>query len=194
MTVHRKDGSARVYVMNVMTSGNDRAFAEIVEPPRERGRQMLKLGEVVWSYLPSVKKSIRVAGRARFMGGDFENNDILRLNLVEDYRPAIVAETSGQYVLELEGRNLSLTYAKIRVWVEKGTFQPVRQEYYAVNGELVKSASYGDVRSFGGLRRPAVMEMHSALSPKKRTVLELIDFRKGVKNPDSIFRRSNLGK
>jgi outer membrane lipoprotein-sorting protein len=194
MTVYRKDGSVREYVIDVMTSGTDRAFAEILEPSREKGRQMLKLGDVVWSYLPSVKKSIRVSGRSKFMGGDFENNDVLRLNLVEDYVPAIVEELPGQYVLELEGKNLSLTYAKIRVWVDKDTFQPTRQEYYAVSGMLVKSASFSDVRSFGGMKRPAVMEMYSALSPKKKTVLELIEFSKGVKNPDELFRRSSLGK
>lgn len=194
MTVHRKDGSVRVYLMNVMTSGRDKAFAEIIEPPREKGRQMLKLGEVVWSYLPSVKKSIRVSGRSKFMGGDFENNDILRLNLVEDYVPEIVEESPDQYVLELIGKNLGLSYAKIRVWVNKKNFQPVRQEYYTINDKLIKTSAYRDVRDFGGLNRPAVVEMFSALSPKKKTVLELIEFRKGVKNPDKIFRRSNLGK
>ena len=194
MTVYRKDGSAREYVISVMTSGKERAFAEIVEPAREKGRQMLKLGDVVWSYLPSVKKSIRVSGRSKFMGGDFENNDVLRLNLVDDYVPTIAEDLSSQYVLELEGRDLGLTYAKVRIWVDKATFQPSRQEYFTISGKLVKSASFSEVRRFEGVTRPAIIEMHSALSPDKRTVLELIEFRKGVTNPDKLFRRSNLGK
>lgn len=194
MTVYRKDGTVRVYVMEVMTSGDDKAFAEILDPPREKGRQMLKLGEVVWSYLPSVKKSIRVSGRSRFMGGDFENNDILRLNLVDDYIPRLVGEPPGQYVLELEGRDLGLAYARVKLWVSKDSLLPLRQEYYAINGELVKSSVYGSVTDFGGLKRPAVIEMRSALSPKKKTILEIVDLIKGAENPETVFRRSNLGK
>jgi outer membrane lipoprotein-sorting protein len=194
MTIYRKDDSEREYVMDVMTSGTDRAFAEIIEPPREKGRQMLKLGDVVWSYLPSVKKSIRVAGRSKFMGGDFENNDVLRLDLVEDYVPRIAEDLPDQYVLELEGKDLSLTYAKVKIWVDKATFQPSRQEYFTISGKLVKSASFSEIRRFDGVTRPAVIEMRSALSPKKRTVLDLIEFSKGVKNPEKVFLRSNLGK
>ena len=43
MTVYRKDGSTRQYRLNIMTGGGDKAFAEIVEPAREQGIQMLEL-------------------------------------------------------------------------------------------------------------------------------------------------------
>ena len=113
MTVYRKDGSVRDYTLDVMTSGSDKAFAEILAPPREKGRQTLLLGDIVWSYLPSVKKSIRVSGRGSFMGGDFENNDVLRVNLLKDYTSEIIEELTDQYVLGLKGKDLSLSYAKI---------------------------------------------------------------------------------
>ena len=180
--------------MNVMTSGTEKAFVEILAPPREKGRQMLKLGDIVWSYLPSVKKSIRVSGRGSFMGGDFENNDVLRLNLVDDYIPKIIEELPDQYVLGLKGRDLSLSYAKIKLWVRKDNFQPVRQEYFTLSDKLMKSVAYQDIRDFNGLKRPAKLVMQSALHPKQKTVLELMKFKKGVKNPSKIFRRSTLGR
>ena len=101
MTVYRKDGTQRPYKIQVMTSGKDKSFAEILSPPREKGRQVLKLGDIVWSYLPSVKKSIRISGRGSFMGGDFENNDVLRLDLVGDYTSEIIEDLNDQYVLGL---------------------------------------------------------------------------------------------
>ena len=115
MTIHRKDGSVRVYALEIMTSGNEKTFLQILSPPREKGRQLLKLGDIVWSYLPSVKKSIRVSGRGSFMGGDFENNDILRVNLVGDYTSEIIEELPDQYVLRLKGKDLSISYAKIQI-------------------------------------------------------------------------------
>lgn len=194
MTIHRVDGSVRVYQMEIMTVGKEKTFLQILTPPREKGRQLLKLGDIVWSYLPSVKKSIRVSGRGSFMGGDFENNDVLRLDLVGDYISEIIEELPDQYVLGLKGRDLSLSYAKIKLWVRKGDFQPIKQEYYTLTDKLIKSTSYEDIKDFSGWKKPAKMVMVSALNPKVRTILETIEFKGGVKNPSRRFQRSFLGK
>jgi len=194
MTVYRKDGTIRPYVMTTLTSGKDKSFVELTAPPREKGRQVLRLGEVVWSYMPSVKKSIRVSGRGSFMGGDFENNDVLRLNLVGDYTSEIIEELPDQYVLGLKGKDLSLSYAKIKLWVRKDDFQPVKQEYYTLTDKLIKSTIYEDIKDFGGFKKPSKLVMQSALIPKQKTVLEVKKFKIGVKNPSKRFRRSGLGK
>lgn len=194
MTVYRNDGTVRPYKLRVLTSGKDKSFAVILSPPREKGRQMLKLGDTVWSYLPSVKKSIRVSGRGSFMGGDFENNDVLRLDLIGDYTYEIIEELPDQYVLGLKGKDLSLSYAKIKMWVRKDNYQPVKQEYFTLTDKLIKSTFYQNTKDFNGLKRPSKMIMQSALNPKQKTILELIKFEGGVKNPSRIFRRSNLGK
>ena len=194
MTIYRKDGTVRVYDMEIMTSGKEKTFLQILTPPREKGRQLLKIGDLVWSYLPSVKKSIRVSGRGAIMGGDFENNDVLRLNLVGDYASEIIEESSDQYVLGLKGKDLSLSYAKIKIWVRKADFQPIKQEYYTLTDKLIKSTSYQDIKDFSGLKKPAKSVMASALNPKVRTILETIKFKGNVKNPSKRFRRSNLGK
>jgi len=194
MTVFRKDGTVRPYKMNVMTKGADKAFAEITAPPREKGRQTLKVGDIVWSYLPSVKKSIRVSGRGSFMGGDFENNDVLRLNLVGDYTSTITGETSDQYIVSLKGKDLSLAYAKIKLWVRKSDSQSVKQEYYTISDKLIKLTVYENVKDFRGCVRPAKLVMQSALYPKQKTELELLKYQRGVKNPSKIFKRSNLGR
>jgi outer membrane lipoprotein-sorting protein len=194
MTVFRKDGSVRPYKMSVMTSGTDKSFAEILSPPREKGRQVLKLGDTVWSYMPSVKKSIRVSGRGAFMGGDFENNDVLRLNLSGDYTAEILEDQPDQYVLSLQGKDLSLSYAKIKIWVRKSDFQPMKQEYYTLSDQLIKSTFYEDIKTFGRLKRPGKMVMQNALYPKQKTELEVLSFEIGVKNPSKRFNRTGLGK
>jgi outer membrane lipoprotein-sorting protein len=205
MTVVRRDGTTRQYTLRVMTSGVDKAFAEIVEPSIVKGRQFLRSGDTVWAYFPdssilpvrSVRRSkiaIRVSGRDTFMGGDFSNNDVLRLNLIGDYAPEIIQELPDLYVLKLEGKDLKLSYAQLRMWVRKTDFQPVRLEIYSVSQELIKSIFYRDYRDFDGVRRPAVLEVKSAILPDSKTVLEIVDLQRGVETPPNRFQRSSLGR
>ena len=194
MTIYRKDGSTRQYRLNIMTGGGDKAFAEIIEPAREQGIQMLRFGEMVWRYLPNMKKPIRISGGQSFLGSDVKDIDILRLSLAEDYRSRIVEKSQDRYVIELQGKNSSLVYAKSKLWVRKKDFQPIKQKYFSYSGKLVKTIFYRDYRDFDGVKRPAILEMQSTSFPERKTILELISYKKGVKNPGNIFHRSNLGR
>jgi outer membrane lipoprotein-sorting protein len=205
MTVCREDGSIRQYRLRIMTSGGDKVFAEILEPKKVKGRQLLRLGDTVWSYFPDrsyaesrserrTRTAIRVSGRETFMGGDFTNNDVLRLNLIGDYSSEIIENLPDQYVLKLTGKDLKLTYAIVRLWVRKNDFQPIRMECYTIGDELIKSIFYQDYRDFGeGLRRPGMLEVKSAILPKSKTFLEIIYLKRGVSNPSNRFNRSSLG-
>ena len=205
MTVCREDGTIRQYRLRIMTSNGDKVFAEIIAPKKFEGRQFLRLGDTVWAYFPDpdrfqsrserrTKTSIRVSGKETFMGGDFSNNDVLRLNLVNDYTAEIIEDLPDQYVLKLTGKDLNLGYATLRLWVRKGDFQPIKMECYTISDKLIKSVFYQDYRDFGdGLIRPGMLEVKSAILPKSKTFLEIIYLKRGVKNPAWRFLRSSLG-
>jgi outer membrane lipoprotein-sorting protein len=194
MTIYRKDGSTRQYKFNIMTAGGDKAFAEVIKPAREQGIQMLRLGEMIWRYSPNLKRSFRISGRQSFLGSDVKDHDILRLNLAGDYTSRIVEKSPDQYVIDLQGKNSSLLYAKSKLWVKKKDFQPIKQEYLSHRGKLVKTVFYRDYRDFEGVMRPALLEVQSASFSERKTILELISYRKDVKNRANIFQKSNLGR
>ncbi|MGD8834076.1 MAG: outer membrane lipoprotein-sorting protein [Desulfobacteraceae bacterium] len=206
MTVCRKDGTIRQYRLRIMTSGMNMVFAEIIEPKQFQGRQLLRLDDTVWAYFPDrsalqsraelrAKRAIRVSGKEKFMGGDFTNNDVLRLNLLDDYSPKIVEDIPDQYVLELKGKDVRVAYETVRLWVRKVDLQPIRMECYTISDELIKSVFYQDYRDFGdGFVRPGMLEIKSAVLPKSKTFLEIIYLKRGVKNPTKRFLRSSLGK
>ncbi len=207
MTVAREDATIRQYRLKIMTSGKDKAFAVIIEPEKLKGRQFLRLGDTVWAYFPAVssfgrgqaesraKRSIRVSGKETFMGGDFTNFDLLRVNLIDNYIPKIVEDLPDQYILELKGKNLNLTYPIVRLWVRKGDYQPIRAEYNSLSDDLIKSVFYQDYRDFGeGFIRPGMLEMKSAVLPKAKTFLEIIYLTKNAKNPANRFLKANLGR
>ncbi len=205
MTVCREDGTIRQYRLRIMTSGGDKVFAEIIAPKKLKGRQLLRLDDTVWAYFPDrsslqsrdqirVKRPIRVSGREKFMGSDFSNNDVLRLKLIDDYVSNIIDDLPDQYVLELKGKDLKLTYKTLRLWVRKKDFQPIKLECYTISDKLIKSVFYQDYRDFGeGLTRPGMIEVKSAILPKSKTFLEIIYLKRGVKNPAKRFLRTNLG-
>lgn len=207
MTVCRENGTIRQYRLKIMTSGKDKVFAEILAPKQFKGRQFLRLDDTVWAYFPvvsssrqgqaerRVKTAIRVSGKETFMGGDFSNNDVLRLNLLDDYIPRIVEDLPDQYVLELKGKNISITYPTVRMWVRKGDFQPIRAEYYTLSDDLIKSVFYQDYREFSeGFIRPGMLEIKSAVLPKAKTFLEIIYLTRNANNPAKRFRKTNLGR
>ena len=114
--------------------------------------------------------------------------------MIGDYAPEILQDLPDLYVLKLEGKDLELSYAILRLWVRKVDFQPIRLEIYSVSDELIKSVFYRDYRDFDGVTRPAILEVKSAILPRSKTVLEIIDLKRGIKNPAHRFQRSNLGR
>ena len=65
---------------------------------------MLRNGDNMWLYMPNLKRAVRVASRDSFMGGDFNNADVLRVNYTADYTATLAEESKDAYVLELKAK------------------------------------------------------------------------------------------
>ena len=61
MTVHGRRGS-RTMKAKSWVQGVERAFTEYLDPPREAGTKMLKIGDQLWTYSPSTDRTIQIAG------------------------------------------------------------------------------------------------------------------------------------
>ncbi len=68
MVAHRDDGSERAYKMRVLKSGKDKMRVWFQEPAAVKGQEMLRQGENLWVYMPSLKR-VRAAGVARIVPG-----------------------------------------------------------------------------------------------------------------------------
>lgn len=174
MTAHREDGSSRTYKMRIQKSGTDKLRSSFLEPAAARGQEMLRNDENLWLYMPNLKRAVRVASRDSFMGGDFNNADVLRVNYVADYDATVGASADPALVLlELKAKSAQASYDAIKLWISAGDpkkSQPVRAEYYAKSGKLLRSAAFLDVKDFGGgFLRPAKIEMKNAITPARRS-------------------------
>jgi outer membrane lipoprotein-sorting protein len=167
MTAHRDDGSTRAYKMKMWKSGTDKLRVAFVEPASAKGQEMLRNGDNLWLYMPNLKRAVRMASRDSFMGGDFNNADVLRVNYEADYTATVGKSTVANTVLlELKAKTPQVSYDVVKLWMTtERDAQPVRAEYYAASGKLLRSADFSNVKDFGGgYRRPAKIVMRNELA------------------------------
>ena len=179
MTAWREDGSQRGYVMTVQKSGDDKVRVSFAEPKSAVGQEMLRQGDNLWVYMPSLKRAVRLASRESFMGGDFNNADVLRVHWQSDYDAKVIAQAEGKVELELKAKVNDASWDRIRLWmtdVAAAASMPVRAEFFAASGKLLRTLEFSDVKQFGkgpgssvGSERPARLTMKNALVPSRKS-------------------------
>lgn len=166
MVAHRDDGTTRTYKMKTLKSGKDKLRAQFLEPASAKGQEMLRNGENLWLWMPNLKRAVRVASRDSFMGGDFNNADVLRVNYEADYDPSVDKSDPAADILVLKAKSQSAAYDSIKLWMTRDKApQPIKAEFYAASGKLLRKAEFSDVKDFGGgLVRPARIKMTNEIS------------------------------
>src|SRR4051812_27096401 len=120
MTAHRADGSARTYEMKAWKSGDDKFRSLFSSPSNAKGQEILRVGDNFWVYMPNLKRAVRLAARESFMGGDFNNADVLRVNYSADYVASVQGEATGTVTLELKAKSGAAAYDRILLTVRPG--------------------------------------------------------------------------
>jgi outer membrane lipoprotein-sorting protein len=196
MTATREDGSTRTYAMTLQKAGDDRVRVSFSQPRSAVGQEMLRQGDNLWVYMPNLKRAVRLASRESFMGGDFNNADVLRVHWQSDYDAVVVARKDGKVELELKAKVKDASWDRIRLWmtdVDIKASQPVRAEFYAASGKLLRTLQFDDVKSFGEVTRPAKLVMGNALVPSRKSEMSwsAIDVKP---IPDKRFGIDDLGR
>ena len=194
MTAHRDDGSVRTYKMRLLKAGNEKLRIWFSEPAAVRGQEMLRQGENLWVYLPSLKKPTRLASRESFQGGDFNNADVLRVHYQTDYDAKVLPSEGDTWELELKAKTSDAAYERIKLWMRKADGMPTKGEYYTASGKMLRAAEFSDVKSFGGFKRPAKVVMKNMLTPKRWSELVMTTFNTKVSPAPGRFVLDDLGR
>jgi outer membrane lipoprotein-sorting protein len=195
MVAHRPDGSTRSYKMRVMKSEDDKVRLWFFEPASAKGQEMLNVGDNMWVYMPNLKRALRIASRESFQGGDFNNGDIMRVNLETDYTSKLIpAGDEAHWAIELVAKTPEATYDKIKLWMTKDRQLPSKAEYYAASGKLLRSALFEDVKNFRGLWRPSRITMRNELATKRFSEFNTLDLKLNVDVPPQKFVLDDLGR
>lgn len=166
------DGSSREYVLYTVKQGQDKMAALFLDPPSEKGRSTLRLGDNMWLYIPNVGKPLRITSLQSVVGGVFNNSDILRVDYSSEYDVESAEEKENHYLLTLRAKGSGVAYDKLVMQVDKQHKVPTTIEAHAASGMLIKTLHYSDIKDFGsGLVRPAKLETDSPLYKGYKSVM-----------------------
>lgn len=175
----------------VALKGKDKTVIRTIAPPRDRGRNLLMLGDEMWAYIPDLKRAIRVS-LSQKLTGEAANGDIARARWSGDYEATIAAQDGKTWTLALKATRRGLTYEQARITVEKDSFRPLTAEYLTLEGDLLKRAEFRAYRPIAGAIRPTEIAIRDA-SRQDRTSLITIRQMEAKDLRDAEFLQSNLG-
>lgn len=194
MVAVRKDGTTKTYVFKTAKQGSDNLRLTFEEPKTLSGHELLRVGDDLWRYVPSLKRSMRIASRDDFEAGDFRNADVLRVDLVHDYKVTGMKDSGDNWVLDLVASTTQAGYDHIVYTVRKSDAMPLEQEFYASSGKKLRSLTFSAPVTFGKHVRPSKVKMVNELARGQSTDMTIQSFELVDSIPPKTFQRESLGR
>ncbi|MFM8331520.1 MAG: outer membrane lipoprotein-sorting protein [Candidatus Methylumidiphilus sp.] len=170
------------------------------DPTSERGKALLMDQNNLWFHSPSSSKPIRITPQQRLLG-EASNGDVASTDFSGDYDPAYLRQETVDgvpcHVLELTAKPDSLaTYNKLDLWVRVDDVRPLKAEFFAISGKLLKTAyytRYEKLAGAGGKQQLMALEIVNPLTEGKKTIMEYANFQV-TELPASRFTAQALDK
>lgn len=139
--------------------------------------------EQQWLYLPSQKKSRRIAStnkKEKFLDSEFSYEDF-SASTYKSFTNKVILETilNGKRVKVVEsitGYSAS-PYKKIITWIDATDYIPVKTEYYDPEGQLLKVMEFSDYKKFGGGAWRAQTVKVQNVQNNRKTLLKLSELK-----------------
>ncbi|HJN75534.1 MAG TPA: outer membrane lipoprotein-sorting protein [Myxococcota bacterium] len=190
-----KPRRTKTYTLLSYGRGVDDAATEFLSPERDAGTKMLKKGEEMWMYLPSIEKVQKLSGhmlRQGMMGSDISYEDMMESS---SWLDSYTAEVSGVdtfedrpcWKLEMIAKTDDIAYPKRVVWVDQQTKIPVKQELYALSGMLLKVWTMHDAEQYGERWYPSRMVVVDKLQEGTKTEMVFDEMSFTVELEEEVF-------
>jgi len=145
----------------------------LMRSPAEKGQKVLMKGDDFWMIMPTSQRPIRITPTQKLLG-DAAAGDVATLSWSTDYSATLAGEDKcGDLAcqhLSLKARYPSTTYARIELWVDAKSAQPLRAELYVASEKLAKRAEY-TTKKVDGAMRVVSMAIDDEIATGRRTVL-----------------------
>jgi hypothetical protein len=179
--------------------GQFRSLVRYLAPARDAGKLVLYNGRDLWFFDPAAQASIRLSPQQRLLG-QAANGDVVSVNFARDYEATSAAEeevTDGDrrprrcIRLALRAKTPDAAYHRIDMWVAAADQRPVKAQFLAETGRLLKTAYYRRYQPVFGVERPTETVIIDGLEPGWVTVMRYADWaRREV--PDAWLQREYL--
>jgi len=190
------DREAEVREYRILSKGNDRTLVQTTAPPIDRGQILLMRDRDLWAFMPNLSQPLRLP-LAQKLTGQVANGDLARANFVGDYTATLLRTESvndkPHYVLQLDAADRWVTYRRVLYWVGVEDNRPLKAEFFALSGRLLKRCHYEGFSELGGVVRPTRLVMEDAMRPGRVSVLVYSNMR-GRELEDKLFNKDYLKK
>jgi outer membrane lipoprotein-sorting protein len=141
----------------------------ILDPPAEKGKGYLKIGQSMWLYDPESRRFDFTSSKERFQNSNARNSDFTRSTYATDYD--IVSnkrEMLGKFdcwVLDLKANNDKVTFPRSKIWVSEDNL--VRKtEDFSLSGQLMRTRAVPTYQKVGERYVPIVLHIIDNLRGK----------------------------
>jgi outer membrane lipoprotein-sorting protein len=201
MVIHGRRGSRTVASKSWM-EGESKTFSEYLSPAREKGTKMLKLEDKLWIYSPSTDRIIQISGhmlRQSVMGSDLSYEDMMEDSRLRNKYEALVTgseitDDRDCWIVELTATVDDVAYYKMKLWVDKERWVPLKEELFAKSGKLLKKLELKDVTQVDGKWFPKKMIFKDMLKKGDGTEFIIDDVEFDTDIPEHIFSKASLRK
>lgn len=179
MTIEDSLGSRKTSFLNY-ARGKDETFMEFTSAA-EKGQKILRNAKELYLFFPDAEEVTRLQGaalRQSMAGSDISYEDMTgNRNRSENYTPLVegseTVEGKDCWKLVLTAKTRNVAYPKQILWIEKTTFLPVRGEYFALSGKLLKDLWFGDPLRVSGRWINTTIKISDKLRGQSSTELRL---------------------
>jgi len=201
MIIYGRRGERTVHSKSWI-QGTEKSFTEYLDPPRESGTKMLKLGDQLWMYSPQTDRTIRIAGhmlRQSVMGSDLSYEDLMedpqlhKIYSVESVQ-GDVFNSQPCWVLELQAKQSDVAYQRRKIWVDQARYLVLKEERFAKTGRLLKTTVVKSVMQVNNRWVPEHIVFRDVLKNGNGTefIIDSITFNVAI--PEHIFSKAALRK
>ncbi len=198
MTLISAKGQERTRQIQMWSSRGetDRMLVRFPSPADVAGTGLLSVGDDMWLYLPALGRVRRIAGHAKkgsFMGTDLSYEDMEEFGstgFAAGYSPELIRTEQESYLLRLTPHSQDRGYQHLKMQVCRERFLPLRIEYYAPDGSLVKVLTTLDFQQVQGRPTAGKLIMEDVVKGSKTVLEQLkVDFEPDI-NEEMVSTRS----
>jgi len=192
--------NTRTMTLKTYSVGTKESFTEYLSPPRDHGTKMLKLENQLWIYSPTTDRIIQISGsllRQSVMGSDLSYEDMMDDRKLTDVYNAVVEENEtidgrNTVILKLTATVTDIAYFTQRLWVDTERYIPLKEEFYAKSGQLLKRTTLSDVKKIEGRWFPTKVVYKDMLKQGDGTefIFNKVSFNQKI--PEYIFTKAAL--
>ena len=129
-----------------------------------------------WLFVPAINMVRRIAAQDKsssFVGSDFTYEDVSGRDIEDDNHTLAKEEkldTKDCYVIKSSPKAQDVDYIYKLSWIDKGSFLPLKEEYYDKKGELYRVFSADEIKEMKGFHTITKRTMKNLLSGHRTEV------------------------